>query len=179
MSENLEIAAKNGKVYKDFRAFHIAIGHTIRQALIDFYQDIKQYAIKEISNYYSLEFHGSEFYDNTYGMIEALLDSDDVNGAITYRVKGNWENDSSLNVIINWEYLEASAGENGMFWGTYTSLNGESVTDIWEDILEAGLPKGIIYKTGERHPSFNLEEKINNYIDKNIKRIVDDVVKKF
>ena len=178
MSEDLEIVAKNGKIYKSFRAYHIAIGHAVRQALLDFYKDIKQYVITEVSNYYAMEFHGSEYYENTYDMLNALMESDDVNGAITYMIKGNWEGNATFDINIDWTYLDAhSNGE--VQWGTYTSLNGDDVTEIWEDLLEAGLPKGIIYQTGERHPSFNLQDKIEKYINDHLKEIVDKAIKNF
>lgn len=178
MSDNLDIVAKNGKVYKDIRAYHIAIGHAVRQALLKFYKEIKEYAIKEISNYYALELHGSEFYENTYGMLNALMESDDVNGAITYYIKGNWKGNTTFNIDIDWSFLDAHSNGYGQ-WGTYTSLDGEQVTEIWEDLLEKGLPIGILSQTGERHSSFNLEEKIEKYIDKNLKNIVDNAIKNF
>lgn len=178
MGDNLNIVAKNGKVYKDIRAYHIAIGHAIRQALLNFYKDVKKYAIREISNYYSLELHGSEFYENTYGMLEALMDSDDVNGAITYFIKGNWEGNTTFNINIDWSYLDAHSNGNGQ-WGTYMSLNGEDVTAIWDELLQQGLPIGLVSKTGERHTPFNLKEKIEEYIEKNLKNVVNNVLRKF
>lgn len=178
MSDNLDIVAKNGKVYKDIRAYHIAIGHAVRQALLNFYKDIKEYAIKEISNYYSLELHGSDYYENTYGMLKALMESDDINGAITYAIKGNWEGNTTFNIGIDWSYLDAHNNGYGQ-WGTYTSLDGEKVTEIWDELLQQGLPIGIVYETGERHSPFNLKEKIDKYIDKNLKNIVDETIKNF
>ena len=89
MSDDFEIIANNGKVYKSLRAYHIALGHAVRQALLDFYDEVKKYAISEVQKFYDAEFHGSEYYDNTYGMIDALMESDDINGAISYYIRGN------------------------------------------------------------------------------------------
>ena len=96
--EEFEITASNGRTYKSLRAYHIALGHAVRQALLDFYKDVKKYAISEVQKYYDAEFQGSEFYDNTYGMLNALIESDDINGAITYAIKGNWEGNTTFNI---------------------------------------------------------------------------------
>ena len=34
----------------------------------------------------------------TYGMLKALMESDDINGAITYAIKGNWEGNTTFNI---------------------------------------------------------------------------------
>lgn len=176
--DELEIVGNNGRVYKGLRAYHIALGHAVRDALLNFYKDVKKYAIQEVQKYYDAEFHGSEYYDNTYGMINSLMESDDINGAITYMIKGNWEKNVTFDINIDWTKLNAHSNGYGQ-WGTYTSLDGNDVTGVWEDLLEAGLPKGILSETGERHPSFNLEEKIEKYIDEHLNNIVDKVVRDF
>lgn len=169
------ITANNGKTYKGLRAYHIALGHAVRQALLDFYKEIKEYAIKEVKNYYDMEFYGSDYYDNTYGMIDALIESDDVNGAITYMVKGNWQGNTTFNIDIDWSFLDGHSNGYGQ-WGTYTSLNGEDVTKIWDELLEAGLPIGL---SGERHTPFNLQERIQQYIDKNLDKKINNVINNF
>jgi hypothetical protein len=58
-------------------------------------------------------------------------------------------------------------------------LNGEDVTEVWDNLLKAGLPKGILSQTGIRHPSFNLEAKIEQYIETNLSRVVDDAINNF
>ena len=176
--EEFEITASNGRTYKSLRAYHIALGHAVRQALLDFYKDVKKYAISEVQKYYDAEFQGSEFYDNTYGMLNALIESDDINGAITYAIKGNWEGNTTFNIGIDWSKLDGHSNGYGQ-WGTYTSLNGEDVTDIWNNLLESGLPKGILSITGERHPSFNLGEKVENYIKKNLNSKIQQAINSF
>lgn len=178
MSDDLEIIANNGKVYKNLRAYHIALGHAVRQALLDLYKDVKNYAISEVQKFYDAEFHGSEYYDNTYGMIKALMESDDIDGAISYYIRGNWEGNAIFNINIDWNYLDAHSNGYGR-WGTYTSLNGEDVSYEWEELLESGLPKGILEYTGERHPSFNLGKRIEQYIDKHIDKKINEVLRKF
>jgi site-specific DNA-adenine methylase len=88
MSGDLEIVAKNGRRYKDFRAYHIAIGHAVRQALLDFYKDVKNYAITEIESFYASEFQGSEYYDNTYGMLNSLIESGKETQLFIYKLTG-------------------------------------------------------------------------------------------
>lgn len=175
--DDFEVIGNNGKVYKNLRAYHIAMGHAVRQALIEFYKEVKKYAIREVQQFYSAEFHGSESYDNTYGMIESLMDSDDIDGAISYYIKGNWEGNTTFNITIDWNQLDAHSNGYGR-WGTYTDLNGASVTNEWEELLENGLPKGILAVTGERHPSFNLGKKIEDYVDKNLDKRVQNVIKR-
>lgn len=176
--DELEIIGNNGKVYKSLRAYHIAIGHAVRQALLDFYDEVKKYAISEVQKFYDAEFHGSEYYDNTYGMIDALMESDNINGAISYFIRGNWEGNTTFDINIDWEQLDAHSNGYGQ-WGTYTSFDRDSVTGEWEQLLENGLPKGILEKTGERHPSFNLEKKIEEYVDKNLDKRIQNVLKGF
>lgn len=173
--DDLEIIGNNGKVYKNIRAYHIAIGHAVRQALLDFYDEVKKYAISEVQKFYSAEFHGSEYYDNTYGMIEALMESDDINGAISYYIKGNWEGNTTFDINIDWTQLDAHSNGYGQ-WGTYTSLDGEDVTGDWEELLKNGLPKGILELTGERHPSFDLGARIEDYVNKNLDNRVQDAL---
>ena len=175
--EDLEVIGNNGKIYKNLRAYHIAIGHAVRQALLEFYKEVKNYAIREVQKFYDAEFHGSEYYDNTYGMIESLMDSDDIDGAISYYIKGNWEGNTTFNIGIDWNQLDAHSNGYG-HWGTYTDLDGVSVTNEWDELLENGLPKGILAVTGERHPSFNLGKKIEDYVDKNLDKKVQDALKK-
>ena len=56
----MEIVGNNGRVYKDLRAYHIALGHAVRQALLDFYDEVKEYAISEVWKFYENEFYGSD-----------------------------------------------------------------------------------------------------------------------
>lgn len=176
--DDLEIVANNGRVYKSLRAYHIALGHAVRQALLDFYKEIKRYAINEVQKFYSNEFHGSEYYSNTYGMIESLMESDDIDGAISYYVRGNWEGNTTFNIEIDWTQLDAHSNGYGQ-WGTYTSLDGADVTGEWEELMENGLPKGLLKYTGERHPSFNLGEKIEKYVNDRLDSIVKKVIANF
>lgn len=177
MSQDLQIISQNGKVYKNIRAYHIAMGHAVRQTLLTFYKEVKDYAIKEVQQFYSTEFHGSEYYDNTYGMIASLMEDDDIDGAISYFIKGNWEGNAIFDIKIDWNQLDAHSNGYG-HWGTYTDLDGVSVTNEWDELLENGLPKGILAVTGERHPSFNLGEKIENYINKNLDKKIQSALKK-
>lgn len=176
--DELEIIGNNGKIYKNIRAYHIAIGHAVRQALLNFYKEVKKYAINEVQKFYASEFQGSEYYDNTYGMIDALMESDDINGAISYYIRGNWEGNTTFDIEIDWTQLDAHSNGYGQ-WGTYTSLDGTDVTSEWEELMNNGLPKGILAQTGERHPSFNLGEKIEKYVNEHLNDVVNKVLKDF
>ncbi len=178
MSDGFEIIANNGKVYKSLRAYHIALGHAVRQALLDFYDEVKKYAISEVQKFYDAEFHGSEYYDNTYGMIDALMESDDINGAISYYIRGNWEGNTTFDINIDWTQLNAHSNGYGQ-WGTYTSFDGSDVTGEWEELMNNGLPKGILAQTGERHPSFNLGEKIEKYVDTHLSNKINNIIRNF
>ena len=48
----MEIVTNSGKTYKDLRAYHIALGHAVRQALIDFSKDVEKYCQQLISDFY-------------------------------------------------------------------------------------------------------------------------------
>lgn len=174
----MEIVGNNGRVYKDLRAYHIALGHAVRQALLDFYDEVKEYAISEVWKFYENEFYGSDYYENTFGMIDALENSDDINGAISYIIKGNWEKNVTFDISIDWSQLDGHSNGRGE-WGTYTSFDGKDATGEWEQLLESGLPKGILEQTGERHPSFNLGEKIEKYVEKNLDNRIQDVLDNF
>ena len=51
--EEFEITASNGKTYKSLRAYHIALGHAVRQALINFAREIEDYCIKKVEEFYA------------------------------------------------------------------------------------------------------------------------------
>lgn len=169
MNSDFEIITNSGKRYKSFRALHIAMGKAVRSALLNFYKDVKDYAIREVENMYASEFNGSEYYDNTYGMISALENSNDVDGAISYYIRGSFEKRYSFEIEIDWSYLDSHSNGRGQF-GTYTSFDGSPVVNVWDELLQSGLPIGL---TGERHTSFDLTKIIQDYIEKNIEQIVD------
>ena len=43
-------------------------------------------------------------------------------------------------------------------------IHNEILPIKWDELLENGLPKGILAVTGERHPSFNLGKKMDMLI---------------
>ena len=174
----MDIVANNGKVYHSLRAYHIAMGHAVRQALLNLAKETKQYAIQEVENYYDMEFHGSEYYDNTYGMIESIKNSEDIDSSFSSFVKGNWAGNVGFDIEIDWSNLNGHSNGYGQ-WGTYTSLDGSDVTVAWESFLKAGLPKGILKVTGERHIPFDLQKKVDEYVDKRIDKIINKVIQDF
>lgn len=170
----MEIVTDSGKVYKNLRAYHIALGHAVRRALIDLYKEVKEFAIQKTKEFYDNEFGGSDYYDNTYGMINALESSDDLNGAISYYIKGSYNKNYTFEIEIDWDTLDSHINE-GKF-GTYTSFDGTPVVDIWDELLEKGLP---IYPNDKRHPSFDLGKLIQDFIDKRIDDKVQKAIEEF
>lgn len=174
--ENMEITAANGKTYKNLRAFHIAIGIAVRNALLDFYQEVKQYAIETVTNWYMQNTGNSEYYDNTYGMISALESSDDFNGAISYYIRGSYLTlQQEFEIYIDWDYLESHFNGTGMY-NTYMGFDRQSVSgDDWEEMLRNGLNSF----WGESKVPFDLMDILQRYIDKHLDKKINNALKDF
>ena len=70
MSNDLEIVANNGKVYKDLRAYHIALGHAVRQALISFSKEVENFLQKKVADFYGE--YSPEYYERTYQLMDKM-----------------------------------------------------------------------------------------------------------
>ena len=71
MNENFEIVGNNGKVYKSLRAYHIALGHAVRQALINFSQEVESFLQKKVSDFYGE--YSPQNYERTYQLMNMIL----------------------------------------------------------------------------------------------------------
>lgn len=166
----------NGRRYKTARAYHIAMGMAVRYALLNFYKEVKQYLIQELEEWYQNNTGGSDYYDNTYGMINAFVESNDVDGAIHYAIRGSFEKSNAVFAMgIDWTELDAHSNGYGEF-GTYTSFDGTSVVDNWDELLKSGLP---IYPNVERKDPLDVYFLIDKYVDKRLDRVIDNVLEQY
>lgn len=162
-----EITIVKGKTYKSVRAYHIAIGQAIRYALNDLRERTKQHMIDFVGNYYDSEFRGSEYYQNTYGILRSI-ESDKL---IELNIKGNWEQNYEIEFGLNWDELDSHSNGDGEF-GTYTGFNGDGFVNSLEENLQRGLDKGIYAYTGERHNPIDIRGELKKFIDNELQKIV-------
>lgn len=163
--EKLEITANNGRVYKDLRAYHIALGRAVRQALIDFSKEVEEYCKEQI-----LEFYGEynpEYYDRTY----QLRDKMNLEELIKMSIKGNFEGKYEFEYeLFDWQVLNSVDNGYGNF-GTYMSFDGTDVRDTMETFLKEGVIKG--------HSAFDLYQEIDKYVNKNLDSRIQKVIEEF
>lgn len=163
MSDDLEIIANNGKVYKNLRAYHIALGHAVRQALINFSKEIEEFLQEKAQEFYSE--YTPDYYERTYQLINKMH----LGELIKISIKGNFEGKYEIEYeLFDWEVLDSIDNGKGNF-GTYMSFDkSDSRPDIEEYLQE-----GII-----GHPSFDLYKEIDNYVerylDDRIQRVLDE-----
>jgi len=128
----MEIRANNGKIYKDIRAYHIAMGHAVRQALIDFAYEIEDYCMEKVQEFYSE--YTPDYYERTYQLLNKMR----LGELIKIQIKGNFEGkyDFSYN-LFDWTVLEAHSNGRGKF-GTYTSFDGSDARGEIEEYYFIG-----------------------------------------
>lgn len=166
----MEIRVNKGKVYNSIRAYHIAIGQAVRYALDDLVTKTKQHMIDFVGNYYDNEFRGSEYYQNSYG----LLTSIEADRLILLEVKGNWEQNYEVEMDLHWGEIESFSNGYGEF-GTYTSFNGDSFVNSLEDNLKRGLDMGIYSYTGRRHDPIDIRKELVDFVEKEMEKIKDRI----
>lgn len=165
-----EITTANGKKYNSVRAYHIAIGQAVRYALNNLREEVKQHMIDFIGSYYDSEFIGSEYYQNTYGLLTSI-ESDRL---IELNIKGNWEQNYEVEVGLNWDELDAHFNGYGEF-GTYTDFDGNSFVNSIEENLKRGLDMGVYKYTQRRHSPIDIEGELNRVIDKKLQQVVEKI----
>lgn len=149
----MEIQANNGKIYKDLRAYHIAMGHAVRQALIKFAYEVEDYCIQQVENFYGE--YTPESYERTYQLLEKMQ----IGELIKLNIKGNFQAKYTFEYdLFDWEVLDAHSNGKGKF-GTYTSFDGTDARPSMEEILFNG-----IYG----HTSLDLYTDIDKYINENL-----------
>ena len=164
MSDELEIIANNGKVYKSFRAYHIALGHAVRQALIDFSKEVEDFLQKKVSDFYGE--YSPEDYERSYQLMEKMQ----LGELIKMSIKGNFEGKYEMEYeLFDWTVLDSIDNGTGNF-GTYMSFDkSDSRPDI-----ERYLQDGII-----GHSSFDFYREIDDYINKNLDNRIQKVLDEF
>lgn len=154
-----KIVSSNGKVYQDLRAYHIALGHTVRQALIDFSKEIEQFCQNKVADFYGE--HSPDFYDRTNQLFSKMK----LGQLIKTEIKGAFEQEraSFLIDIFDWEVLDASQNGDGML-GTYTDFYGDDSRESFEIFLGNG-----IYG----HTEFKLRDWVKQYVNENLDKIIE------
>lgn len=164
MSDDLEIIANNGKVYKNLRAYHIALGHAVRQALIDFSKEVENFLQKKVSDFYGE--YSPEDYERSYQLMEKMQ----LGELIKMSIKGNFEGKYEVEYeLFDWTVLDSIDNGKGKF-GTYMSFDkSDSRPEI-----ESYLQDGII-----GHAPFDFYKEIDNYVSKNLDNRIQKVINNF
>ena len=160
----MEIRANNGKIYKDIRAYHIAMGHAVRQALIDFAYEVEDYCMEKVQEFYSE--YTPDYYERTYQLLNKMR----LGELIKIQIKGNFEGkyDFSYN-LFDWTVLDAHSNGRGKF-GTYTSFDGSDARGEIEEYLYNGIIG---------HSSFDLYFEIDKYIEEHLDDRIQQVLNRF
>lgn len=164
MSDDLEIIANNGKVYKNLRAYHIALGHAVRQALIDFSKEVEGFLQEKIQDFYGE--YTPENYERTYQLMNKMQ----LGELIKMSIKGNFEGKYEIEYeLFDWTVLDSIDNGNGQF-GTYMSFDkSDSRPDI-----EHYLQDGII-----GHSPFDFYKEIDDYVNKYLDDKIQNVINNF
>ena len=160
----MEIVANNGKVYKDLRAYHIALGMAVRQALINFSKEVEDYCQKLISDFYGE--YNPEYYERSYQLEEKMR----LGELIKMSIRGNFEGNYHLEYnLFDWQVLDSIDNGYGQF-GTYMSFDKTDVRDEMEMFMQAGIIKG--------HEPLNLYDLVDKYVsehlDDRIQKVLDE-----
>ena len=162
MNEDFIITSNGGKTYNGIRAYHIALGHAVRKALLDFVDKIEKFCQERVSEFYG------EYDPDDYTRTYQLLDKMQVGQLIKAQVKGQWEGKGQI--ILNpfdWEVLEAKFNGYGKY-GTYTSFDGIDSRSDMEDIFSAGIIG---------HDGFEIRKEIQKYIEDNLDNVIEKAIK--
>ena len=163
MGQELQITSQNGKIYKNLRAYHIALGHAVRQALLKFVDKIEDFAQQKVQEFYGE--YSPQNYERTY----QLLNKMQIRQLIKTRVQGNWQGNGIIEInSFDWTVLEARFQEYGRF-NTYTDFSGDDSTSDIEGILESGIIG---------HDGFEIRKEIKQFIEDNLDDVIYDALNK-
>ena len=161
----MEIVANNGKVYKDLRAYHIALGMAVRQALINFFILVEDYCQKLISDFYGE--YNPEYYERSYQLEEKMR----LGELIKMSIRGNFEGNYHLEYnLFDWQVLDSIDNGYGQF-GTYMSFDKTDVRDEMEMFMQAGIIKG--------HEPLNLYDLVDKYVSEHLDDRIQKVLNEF
>lgn len=165
MGFEMEIVANNGKVYKSTRAYRIALGHAVRQALIDFSKEVEECLQKKVAEFYGE--YNPMYYDRSYQLENKMR----LGKLIKMSIKGNFEGKYELEYeLFDWQVLDPIERENGFGeLGSYSDFYQHDSREGIESILQDGI-------TG--HSPFDLyewvDDYVNNHLDDRIQKVLDD-----
>lgn len=162
MDEDFEITTISGKTYKSFRAYHIALGHAVRQALIEFSKEVELYCQRYVENFYGE--YTPEYYERSYQLENKMKLGD----LIKMSIKGNFEGKYQIEYeLFDWEVLDSIDNGIGNF-GTYMSFDKSDSRPEIEEYFRNGIIG---------HNSFDLYKEIDDYVNKNLDDRIDKVIK--
>lgn len=161
---DLEIIANNGKVYKSIRAYHIALGHAVRQALIDFASEVEEFLQNKIQEFYN------EYTPEDYNRSYQLMNKMKLGELIKMSIKGNFEGKYEIEYeLFDWEVLSPIDNGYGEF-GSYMSFDKSESASSVESYLQDG-----VYG----HNSFELYSEIDKYVEEHLDNRVQKVLDEF
>lgn len=161
---DMKIIANNGKVYKSLRAYHIALGHAVRQALISFSKEVEQFLQNKVQDFYGE--YTPEDYERTYQLMNRM----NLRELIKVSIKGNFEGKYELEYeLFDWTALDSVDNGNGNF-GTYMSFDKSDSRPEFESYLQSGIIG---------HDSFDLYNEIDDYVNKNLDNRIQKVLNEF
>lgn len=164
MNENFEIVGNNGKVYKSLRAYHIALGHAVRQALIDFSKEVEGFLQKKVQDFYGE--YTPEDYERTYQLMNKMQLGD----LIKMSIRGNFEGKYEIEYeLFDWSVLDSIDNGIGNF-GTYMSFDKSDSRPEIEEYFRNGIIG---------HNSFDLYKEIDDYVNKNLDNRIQEVIDNF
>ena len=164
MNENFEIVGNNGKVYKSLRAYHIALGHAVRQALINFSQEVESFLQKKVSDFYGE--YSPQNYERTYQLMNKMQ----LGELIKMSIRGNFEGKYEIEYeLFDWSVLDSIDNGIGNF-GTYISFDKSDSRPEIEEYFRNGIIG---------HNSFDLYKEIDDYVNKNLDNRIQEVIDNF
>ena len=162
--EEFEITASNGRTYKSLRAYHIALGHAVRQALIDFSKEVEEFLQKKVQDFYGE--YTPEDYERTYQLMNKMQLGD----LIKMSIRGNFEGKYEIEYeLFDWSVLDSIDNGIGNF-GTYMSFDKSDSRPEIEEYFRNGIIG---------HNSFDLYKEIDDYVNKNLDNRIQEVINNF
>ena len=162
--EEFEITASNGRTYKSLRAYHIALGHAVRQALIDFSKEVEGFLQKKVQDFYGE--YTPEDYERTYQLMNKMQLGD----LIKMSIRGNFEGKYEIEYeLFDWSVLDSIDNGIGNF-GTYMSFDKSDSRPEIEEYFRNGVIG---------HNSFDLYKEIDDYVNKNLDNRIQEVINNF
>ena len=162
--EEFEITASNGRTYKSLRAYHIALGHAVRQALINFSKEVEKFLQKKVQDFYGE--YTPEDYERTYQLMNKMQLGD----LIKMSIRGNFEGKYEIEYeLFDWSVLDSIDNGIGNF-GTYMSFDKSDSRPEIEEYFRNGIIG---------HNSFDLYKEIDDYVNKNLDNRIQEVINNF